>query len=321
MQSFEECRALCAVVVPVFFRPEVPSEQVRSILESVFRDWQLFTDRGQLLAVADRGTEADRILSSPGHDSNLQGVRIHRLERNRGKAGAVAEGLQVLLETGDRPFMAARDCDGDHRLEDLPKLISLAHWMEDKTGNGLVTAMGARPSLEMPMGWVRQEWELFMNRVFVDLFQSRTILDKRFWGGLPPDIQSGYRVYSRGAARQSVDCLGEIPEDADILTFACESVPFARLSLAGGVFGQVERFTLVEQPVSSYAQVDLGVVYGKLLRYISEICRFSKEEVLGVVDNHLVGTSLFYSDEREALLSLRRRIDPNSAPPAHSPFL
>ncbi|MFZ0430386.1 MAG: glycosyltransferase [Acidobacteriota bacterium] len=309
--SVGRTRDLSAVVIPVHFAPSVPEGQVREILESLLGEAAVYCRPEHLLTVVDRGTAAERVLAG------FPGLRIHRLERNKGKAGAVAAGLSDLLATSDARYLVTRDCDGDHAQEDLPRLISLAAFVEGVTGCPVVSVMGARPSLEKPMGWLRDQWERLTNSVLLDaldyaLARQGRVLDRRFWSGAAPDIQSGYRVYSRPAAARTAESLESLPDDPDVWTFACEFVPFADLVMAGGVFAQLQRLTQVEQPVTSYGGVDLPRVYGRLLAFVGDRLEIPREILRQCFDNHLIGTSLFFTDSRGALLEARDLIDPGA---------
>ena len=317
MFSVTQARERIAVVVPVYFDPTVSKETILSILQGVFRDSELFCSPDRLLAVVDRNTKADELLSNPPKDSELSGIPIHRLERNRAKAGAVEKGLAQLLRATDADYFVTRDCDGDHILEDIPRMVTLAEGVRGQTGQEAVVVMGARPSLEKPMGWLRQEWELFTNRVLVDLVsyvmaQRNMVIDRRFWNGNAPDLQSGYRVYSRVAAEQAVECLAALPEKREVLTLACEAIPFVELLLTGSVYAQVQRLTLVEQPVSSYSKVNFGENYGHLISFLGSRYGIPGEILLRIVDNEMVGRSMYFTDFRDQLLLFRRLIAPNA---------
>jgi hypothetical protein len=324
--STEEARSQLGVVVPVYFSPEVAEERIRLILERTFQGSCVYCPPENLLAVVDQGSRAENVLDSPLPASSLDGLRIHRLKRNRAKAGAVAEGLKILLDSCPAQYIVTRDCDGDHILEDIPRLVSLAYALEERDPGKPICVMGARPSLAKPMGWLREEWERLTNRVLLDLVsyllaQQGDVIDRRYWNGLRPDIQSGYRVYSRVAARRVVDCLTSLPNDRSILTFSCEFLPFVELLLQRGLTGQVNRLTLVEQPVSSYAGVDYAEAYGRFFAFCVSRYGVPEELVLRFFDNHLPATEFFFSDEKTALLRCRELICPGAAPPDMARFL
>jgi len=306
---------LTAVVIPAYFSPSVAEARIRNILDGVVVDAEFFCRPDRLAIVVDGGSHTESVLDAMG------GLNLVRLERNRGKAGAVAAGLEALLRSTDAGFFATRDCDGDHLQEDLPRLVSLAASMRETTGNPMVCAMGARPSLAKPMGWVREQWEQLTNRVLVDLAsyvlaRKEQVLDRRFWNGMEPDLQSGYRVYSREAAEVAVECLNRVPDQPGILTFACEFVPFAELTERGGLFGQAQRLTLVEQPVSSYSAVDYAGTYGWLLGYLADEWKVSRSRLLRLFDNHLGWSALYFSNEKESVERGRRILYGLDDPPA-----
>jgi glycosyltransferase involved in cell wall biosynthesis len=317
--SLDQVRAATSVVVPAYFAPDVSPQIVRSILEAVLEDSSVYCRPDRLLVVVDRDTVTEAVVRQLD-------VPLYRLETNRGKGGAIQSGLKHLAETTDAEYFATRDCDGDHALEDLPRLVSLAREMRLLTGNEDVIVMGARPSLAKPMGWIREEWERLTNRVLVDLLdyllaREGKVLDRRFWGGIEPDIQSGYRVYSRSCVLNVVKSLAGMPEDPAVWTFACEFLPFAELMLDGAASGQVQRMTLVEQPVTSYGRVDLASAYGSLLGFLAGRNGISPGTVLRIFDNHIPSTGLFFSDARSEIQRARRILDPGAEAVVQSRFL
>ena len=299
-----------AVVVPVHFNPEEDQSLIRGILENTFRNQDLVCPRENILAIVDSGSTAEEIFQDSHPGSSLYGIRVHTLGKNRCKAGAVREGLEIVLQETGAEFIATRDCDGDHFVEDLPRLVHFLIYAAEITGNSMICVMGSRSSLEKPMGWIRQEWEKLTNDFLTGLIKLKLageekVMDERFWNGNPPDIQSGYRVYSRLAAETAVTCLAGLPEDRHVLNFACEFEPFIDISLAGGFFCQVNRLTLVEQPVSSYRNADYAVDYGSYLRHAIERLGLNRKAALLLFDNSLSRSSLYFTDCRERLLKCR----------------
>ena len=318
MLSIAQARELTAVVVPVYFQPTVNRETITLILESTFADHELFCLPEKLLVVVDEGTKAKAVLREARSGSPLYDLPLYVLDKNRGKAGAIQAGLDEILKRTQAPYVVTRDCDGDHAIEDIPRMISMAEDIRSDTGSTLISIFGVRPSLEKPMGWFRQEWEGFINRILEDwsdflAAKTDTVVDKRYWNGYELDAQSGYRVYSRQAARLSADLLAQLPGDPDVFVFACELVPFIELILRGGLIGQVQRMTLIEQPVSSFEGVDLSRSYGMLLRYLCKNYRAPTDSLLRIFDNHLLTTSLYFSEFREKLMECRRYIKSDEA--------
>ncbi len=319
LMTLDEVRASTAVVVPAYFSPDVRSEVVHSILEAVLEDSEVYCRPERLLVVVDRETITESAVR------RLE-VPFFRLEENRGKGGAIQAGLRHLVETSDAEYIATRDCDGDHALEDLPRLVSMAREISRLAAQRRIMVMGARPSLAKPMGWLREEWEQLTNRVLLDLLdfllaREGRVIDRRFWGGIEPDIQSGYRVYSREAARAAVESLAAMPEDPAVWTFACEFLPFADLALGGATFGQVQRMTLVEQPVTSYGRVDLARAYGSLLAFVAARNGVPPATLLRLFDNHVPGTALYFSDGRSQVERARSILDPGAGEMVQGRFL
>ena len=314
-----------AVVIPIHFRPEEDVDLIRGILEKTFRNQDLVCPRKNILAVVDKGSKAEGVFLDSNSVSTLHGIRVHTLQKNRCKAGAVREGLEVLLRDTGSEYFVTRDCDGDHFVEDLPRLVHFLVHAIKVSGNRKACVMGSRSSLEKPMGWVRQEWEKLTNDfltavIRLKLASGGRVLDERFWNGSPPDIQSGYRVYSRSAAETAVKGLSALPEDRHILNFACEFQPFIDICLENGFFCQVNRLTLVEQPVSNYGNADYAKDYGSYLAYAAEYLKLNRETAVLAFDNALSRNALFFTDFRDELIRCRSILGGNLEPPLHAPF-
>ncbi len=315
-----------AVVVPVYFEPSLGRNPVRDILEETFLDHAHFCRPDRTLIVVDRATTAEAVLLEAPPRSPLHGYEVHVLPENRGKAGAICAGLARLLEKTSAPFLVTRDCDGDHMPQDLPALATAAVDLQQDTSAEKLMVFGARTSLEKPMGWVRQQWETWTNSILADLVefllaQQERILDRRYWGSLPLDLQSGYRLYSREAAREAVVSLSRLPEDPRIYTFACEMAPFVDLALQGALIGQIRRHTMVEQPVSSFESKPLAECYSALLNYVFEQHSIPAPIVVCVLDNHLFDTSLYFSPLRDEVLKFRQLVLQDAPAPQLPRFL
>lgn len=326
MLSTPQARQLLAVVVPVYFPPEIEAETIGRILEGTFTGSDLFSAPEKTLVVVDRGSRAEDVLKAAARGSPLHGLPLRILEENRGKAGAVETGLAWLLEHTDACYLVTRDCDGDHAAEDLVRMVNLAEHMRADTGRDLISIFGVRASLKKPMGWRRQEWEHLTNAIFQDLAEfllarQGKVLDRRYWNGYPLDAQSGYRLYTRLAARRAIHCLAAVPQQPQLQTFACEILPFLDLAVEGALFGQVQRLALVEQPVSSYRRVSLSTVYGALLAYAGDCYQIPAATLLQMVDNHVVESSLYFSPERAEVLEFRRHLAADASPPLHPRFV
>lgn len=326
MLSISRVRELAGVVIPVYFSPGVPAGVIRAILEKTLQDHEVFCRPERLVLVVDQGTTAESVLRQAGRSSVLKGLNRVILDEHRAKAGSICAGLRYLLEEGSSELLITRDCDGDHLQEDFSRMATLAEDIGAYTGCELVGVIGARPSLTRPMGWLRKEWERLTNRVLEDMIRYRLahlncLPDERFLSGYGADIQSGFRLYSRKAAEAAAQCLDDLPEDPEILTLACEFVPYLALLTQGAVFGQVQRMTMVEQPVSSYQGVDFAKTYGSLLKYVAEAYEIPAEVLAVSFDNGIVGASLYFTDSREDLLRCRKIAVPEAGPLRMAGFL
>ena len=308
------------MVVPVYFDPSLEEERVRQILRATLSDQSLFLEASRVVLVVDRGTAAEHILEELNLDLQL-GSRTVRLERNQGKMGAVREGLRQLLQEPVR-YLVTRDCDGDHVLEDLGRIVQLAEEIREAVPGRPISVFGSRPSLERPMEWVRKEWEILTNSVFESLTEfllarEGQVLDRRYWNGYPLDMQSGYRLYDRKAAELTIGSLDRLPDDRDTYLMACEMAPFVELSLEGGVIGQIQRMTRVEQPVSSFKAIDFATSYGRLLRFLADLHGIDPGLLLRIFDNHMLGSEIFFSSARAQVLKCRDLIGGREVPIHH----
>lgn len=320
MLTISETRDRVSIVVPVHFRPMVAAETIAAILESTFAEHTLFCRLENTVVVVDRDSPAERVLRAAGRGSSLHGLRLHVLDRNLGKTGAIRAGLDRLLKETGSPYLVTRDCDGDNVLEDLPRLASLADQIGSDTGSAKTAVFGARPSLAKPMGWIREQWERLVNQVIVDvvgflLARAGRVLDRRYWNGYPLDLQGGYRLYSRAAAEIAVGSLTGLPEDPEVYLLACETLPFPALSLEGGVVGQAQVTTRVEQPVSNYSHLSFSRCYGGLLAFIAERYKVPPETMVALFDNRLLDLGAWFSSARGELLECRSRFSPDAPPP------
>ncbi len=318
-----EIRSRVAQLVPVHFTDQVPPAQIHRILEATFADNSYFCSPGQTWVVVDAGTVAESTFRKAGDDSPLRGLNLRSLDANQGKTGAIREGLSWILTESQAEYVVTRDCDGDNRIEDLPRLVLLADAM---SGESPVCVFGCRPSLVKPMNWERLQWESITNQVILELIshllaQQGQTLVKNYWNQPELDLQSGYRLYDRQSAEIASRSLLALPADREIYLLACEISPLIELSLQGGRVGQVYRSTQVEQPVSSYAAMNFAVFYGKLLAYYAEAYGIERRLLRQMFDNALVESDGMHSDLRTALLECRQIIDATAPSLQRPPLL
>ncbi|MCC2667704.1 MAG: hypothetical protein K0Q72_175, partial [Armatimonadetes bacterium] len=148
--------------------------------------------------------------------------------------------------------------------------------------------------------------------------------DTRYLVERAPDLQSGYKLYSRAAAEVAVEGLhreaGNYP-DLRLLRVGMEIVPFVEIALADGVFGEVGRKAFYDQPVTSYGTVDVARFYGSKLGWALRRCGVPPLPALILLDGALARRPLNTDPNgRETALRMRDLVlelldgDPKRAP-------
>lgn len=312
------------MVVPVYFDSTVGEEEVRNILRATLRDQRLFLKTERVVFTVDANTHSERVLGILKTELELAESTTLQLERNQGKMGAVREGLRRLLGEPVH-YLITRDCDGDHALPDFGRMVDVAKEMAAAAPGRPVSVFGTRPSLTRPMEWVRKEWELLTNRTIESLTEyllarQDNMLDRRFWNGYALDLQSGYRLYDREAAKLAIRSMDRLPDERNTYLMACEITPFIEISLGGGLIGQVQRMTCVEQPVSSFKEIDFATAYGKLLVFLRDVHGIKPALLLRAFDNHMLASEIYFSAEREQVVRCRDLIG-GSDVPIHRPSI
>ena len=144
------------MVIPTWFRAEVPQATVRDLLSLALRDVDRFVALPDVLVVVDGAphvlgvVESIRAEALQAHGRTFE---ILSLPQNLGKGGAVATGFQRLLEAPHLDLLCVRDHDGDHSIYDLPHLVSLADQVRAAEGTELVIACGCRADPHRPLGF------------------------------------------------------------------------------------------------------------------------------------------------------------------------
>lgn len=304
-------RGETGMIIPAWYGDASP-EEARAMLEATLAGCERLIDPPDLLVAAD-GCPAARQAAA-----DLQGCTLLDLPVNRGKGAALRAGLRRLLDT--RPalrWIAVRDADGDHIIDDLPHLYRRGLDLEAAAGEGgLFCVVGARGNVAAPLGWRRAVYEDLVNEVVIDLLQQRLALqgqawDSRFLPGRVPDLQSGYKLYSRAAAQAALAAF-EAEEaahpDLDLGRVGMELVPFVSIVLAGGLIGQVERKTWRVQPRTSFGQVDLARFFGCKTAWVVRRCAVDAAVLLPLLDGPLMRSPLLTDPAMHASAMQFRRL-------------
>lgn len=277
-------RASVGMVVPAWYPADLPAEEAALLLRTTLADAPACVDPDALVVVVD----GSRVASAAAHQAlaELRGLwrvpfRLVELAENQGKGAALAAGMRLLLrDRADLEWIAVRDADGDHLMDDLPHLVRAGFQLAEEAPGRLHCVIGRRASVHAPLGWLRGEYEWLLNEVVVEavafaLAPREQVWDTRFLVGRVPDLQSGYKLYGRDAALRAVDALtteADAHPELELQRTGMEIVPFVTLALAGGVFAEVERKTYHDQPVTSYGRVDRARFYGAKLAWALRAC-------------------------------------------------
>ncbi len=262
-------RESLGLVVPVWFAPDMPPDEMARLLGNTLADSELFLAPERLVLVVDGCEHAEaptrQVAKEFAYRAGAPPLVLCK-EANEGQAGAVCHGFEWLLEHTDAPYFASRDADGDHDLYDLPQLFRLLRHMQEVEGSDNVYVLGQRGSRHRPMGFARGEYEWLLNELTVravayELSKHRRAPDLRYCSLLPgpPDFQSGYKAYARRTAEVFVRGLREADRDdpeARVLRWGVQFVSTVELLLAGAAAGSVYRLTYDQQPQTTFEHAD-----------------------------------------------------------------
>jgi hypothetical protein len=311
------------LVVPVWFSPETPEALCESLLRTTLSDWASCFEAEHVVLVVDgipHLAELARRLSvelaaegrARGGSSGV--FRVLSPAVNQGKGGALAVGWEALLAEEQIEFIAVRDADGDHFLDDLPHLFRLGEQIVADTDEERVLVVGRRTAVHPPLGWLRGEYELAVNAILVEALQFSLarrgrVLPRQYWAAEAPDLQSGYKLYSRAACAEALRALRTAEEERpELQPFrrGMELLPFAAVCAAGGVTGEIPRLTYFDQPVTSYGRVDRVRFFGDPLAYALDELEVSADAARRIFDNSLARSALMTDPTgRQELLALR----------------
>lgn len=271
------------LVIPTYFAETVPSEVRRSLMASALEGLATVADPENCVIVLDgapwlASDVAACVASAAGGRGAVP--EVVQLEVNLGKGGAVAAGLNYLL-TREVSVCATVDCDGEHRLRDIPALVELLHLVCDHTERHLVEVVGRRYARHWSLGAVRGELEGVTSRVVFSALRFALARDRgealdETWVAPygEPDLEAGLRVYTRAAAAIACRALTDAASvDPRLYRWGVEVVPTVEIVLAGGVHAEGMRSTLQGETASSYAAgCSLAEVFSTELLWILRRC-------------------------------------------------
>lgn len=256
-------REQTAVVIPAYFPPGAENDRMRSLLEETALSYcHELGDAQAVCLCADGPGEAAEAMEELRKE---YGVRATAAEEHLGKLGALRTGMSCLLEDESYRYLATVDQDGDHFPNELRNLVRAARGVETDAGGGRVMVLGRRISKHRPLGFFRGELEELADRMLLDALQYRAALD-----GQPlrmeyantldeyPDFHSGYKLFDRQTAADvflSEPRAGGVSADC-YYKHAVEAVMSVEALQAGARLAVVNRSTMNEQPVSTFALLE-----------------------------------------------------------------
>jgi len=314
-------RGQVGVVIPAWFAPDVPVDDAARLLLTTLADSPACLSPLHVAVVVDDSEVARRAAALAREQLAREWGEpfgVLDLTQNRGKGGAVMAGTELLL--GRYPglrWIGVRDADGDHLIDDLPHLFRAGEQLAAEYPQRPATVIGSRASVHAPLGWLRGEYELLLNEVLVEavayaLGHRGEVWDTRFLIRRAPDLQSGYKLYSRPAAERAAAALDGVAATHPQLPLqrtGMEVVPFVSLALAGGLFAEVERKAYYDQPVTSYGDIDFSRFYGTKLAWTLQTCGLPVPAAALLFDGAAVRRPLFTDPAgRAGILALRRYV-------------
>ena len=287
-------RKATGVVIPVYFAPDSDVALGRELLEETVAACSREVDSPEVvcLSVDGSGTaaEASQALAAE------YGVRVFVAERNRGKLGAVHNGMRSLLETETLRYLAIVDQDGDHFANELLNFVRAVRHVEKALPTEQVMVLGRRISRHRPMGYLRGELEELADRMLLDALHYRAAatgrpLNLQFATTLDefPDFHSGYKLITRPTAEKVF--AGEfwsegLPEDCTY-RHAVESVLTVEAIRSGAVLAVVNRTTIDEQPLSIFGLFNRSRMTADKIIWPCKRLEVPPEFVAQWLDNHL----------------------------------
>lgn len=317
--THRDMRGRVGLVVPVWFSADAPDDLCERLLRTTLADCPACLEPRHVVLVVDgvpRLTALAERLAEECAEAWGAPFRVLAPAVNQGKGGALVCGWAALLAEPELDFLAARDADGDHFIDDLPHLFRLGDQIRRETVAEQVLVVGRRTDLHPPLGWLRGEMEQVVNAVLVEALQFSlarrgVVLARQYWAADVPDLQSGYKLYSRAACAEAVRVLQEAEQShPELQPFrrGMELLPFAAILNAGGIAGEAPRYTYYDQPVTSYGRVDRARFFGDPLAWSLQMLDVPVEAARCFFDNALARCPLMTDPSgRAELFALRER--------------
>jgi hypothetical protein len=319
-QLMDVMRRSLGMLIPVWFPSTLDDDQVRGTLLDMLHDCDHFVPWGHVVLVVDGDARSYAVvqdLQAACRQRHGQTFEVVYSVENGGKGAAVLHGTRWFLERDGLEYLATRDADGDHLLNDLVNLMRLALALRADEDTESIIVVGRRNHPHRALGWIRGEFETLLNRVLVDavrfaLARRQQVLNTRYYSltGDCPDLHSGYKVYSRRVCERMVEQPWERPPwvGSEIYRYGVEAVPFVEGVMAGAVVGEITRLTR-EPEFSGHGAFSQPESNGSVLLWTFLRLGIAAPQAATVIDNHLPRLSLWTDPAgRASLLELRRYV-------------
>lgn len=248
------------IVIPVYLAGTQDQTLASAILGSTVQMFVREIRNPQHICLCVDGPEAGAEIATAV--AAHYGTRVVIGERNRGKFGAVQQGMQTLLADDGLQWFAAIDQDGDHFGSDLLNFVRAAHHVVAHTHDPRVLVIGNRTSPHRSLGFLRAEQEALSNLMLMDALAYAAVRDNQplrleylTTTDALPDFHTGYKYFSRTTAQAvfaANPALMDLGEHA-AYRHACEAVMTVEAHLSGATLAAVNRRSFDEQPISLFA--------------------------------------------------------------------
>jgi len=263
LQALEALRESSAIVIPAYF-PSTTDPRLAAglLIDTALGCRALVQDPARVCISVDGENAAAATARTLEAD---YGLRVVVSPRNRGKLGAVEEGLAALIGQESVGYFFLIDQDADHFPNELPNFIRAAQRVAYRAKRDRLLVLGRRSSRHHPMGYLRGELEELADRMLVDCLHYHGAL-----AGAPlnlqyallldefPDFHSGYKLLTRPVVldllRNGIPLEG-LSEDA-VYRHAVEAVLSVEAVLCGAIIVSVARSTFNEQPITAFGQLN-----------------------------------------------------------------
>ncbi|MGB8816242.1 MAG: glycosyltransferase, partial [Minisyncoccia bacterium] len=263
------------IIIPSWHPDTMPVDTIVPILTACLQDSDLLAQPGNVLLVADGSDHTHRAAQIVRNQ--IGGFEILVPARNQGKGGAVAAGIERLLNNPHIQYIVTRDHDNDHLINDTPNLVRLtAHMRRQLAGDNVMT-IGRRHSIHRALGFIRGEFEWMMDEVAMAAItyalarQAQTV-NTQYWSAydMTPDMQSGFKCYTRLTAERLLHAMQQAAEVApglDVLRHGAEIPVIAETMLSGGVVGEINCLSGEVPHMTTYDQAGRFEVKGTVLAW------------------------------------------------------